>query len=411
MMLHRPIKWLSIRFLAIIVAVIVSALSVQEIVNIRDVPMSILGAWGGGADGMPDGVTAMLLDLDKKLYGLALIGFAVAVAAYVVQLLYRQLQQHIGTATSDFTGPARVHSRAMGVTMVIAVVITVIYSQVNAGSVRCDVSGMFGVLVSSVTTGIDAGKDGKRESHENRQAANTHFDHSLFNTLLAKYVNEAGLVDYAGLFDDSDRLSEYLQLIAGADLDLLPRDEELAMLINAYNAFVLQLILDYWDGGNLKSVRDIPEIKRWKHVRWRMGGRLWSLNQLEHEQIRPRFQDPRIHWALVCAARGCPKLRPEAYTANRLEVQLADQAQTIHANKRWFRFDPTRSIVYLTKIYDWYHKDFTVENGTKLDHAAQYVPGLRQAIDAGCSLEIEWIHYDWKLNCQESFLPSSHGSS
>ncbi len=382
----------------------------QEIVNTQDVPMGLLGAWVTAVDRMPDGVTVLLLDLGKDLDGLTLIGFAAVVAAYVVRLLHRQLQQHIGAATSDPAGSVRVQSRATTIAMVAAVVIVIIaiYSQVNADGVRCDVSGMFRMLVPSVATGTDAGRDGKQGPRENRQAENAHFDHSLFNTLLAKYVNEAGLVDYAGLFDDSDRLSEYLQLIAGADLASLTRDEELAMLINAYNAFVLQLILDYWDDGNLKSIRDIPEAKRWKHVRWRMGGRLWSLNQLEHEQIRPLFQEPRIHWALVCAARGCPKLRPEAYTADRLEVQLADQARTIHANERWFRFDLTRNIVYLTKIYDWYHKDFTVGNGNELDHAAQYAPELRQAMDAGCPLQIEWIHYDWKLNCQESFLPSSH---
>lgn len=102
------------------------------------------------------------------------------------------------------------------------------------------------------------------------------------------------------------------------------------MLINAYT---IQLILDHYP---LASIQDIPGDQRWDAVRWRVGPHTWSLNQIDHEQIRPKCAEPRIHFALVCAAVGCPPLRNEAYTAARLEEQLAGQSAYVHSHPRWF---------------------------------------------------------------------------
>ena len=91
----------------------------------------------------------------------------------------------------------------------------------------------------------------------------------------------------------------------------LGRSEKLALLINAYNACTLRLILDHWNDGQLASIKDIPRDNRWEDQRWQIGKRRLSLNQIEHEEIRGRFAEPRIHFALVCAAKGCPPLRAE----------------------------------------------------------------------------------------------------
>ena len=120
-----------------------------------------------------------------------------------------------------------------------------------------------------------------------------------------------------------------------APIDELGRDERLALLINAYNAFTLRLILDHYP---VASITDIPADQRWDAVRWRLAGETYSLNQIEHELVRPNFREPRIHFALVCAAVGCPPLRTEAYTGELLEEQLEGQTRYSHAHDRWLRY-------------------------------------------------------------------------
>lgn len=224
------------------------------------------------------------------------------------------------------------------------------------------------------------------------------FDHSAFDRLLKAHVDERGWVDYAGLERDSKRLDAYVATLADAPLDEMGRSERLALLINAYNACTLRLILDYWDNGKLASIQDIPSAKRWKHRRWKIGGKTWSLNDIEHEQIRPKFKEPRIHFALVCAAVGCPKLRNEAYSAERLDTQLGGQTEYAHTHKRWFRFDAQAGEVYLTKLYKWYGDDFKQTAGSVLEHAANYSAELTKALEAGRKPKTRWLEYDWKLN-------------
>jgi len=228
------------------------------------------------------------------------------------------------------------------------------------------------------------------------------FDHGAFDTLLRKYVNENGGVDYAGLQEDREQLRAYIQQIGQADVDSLGRNQKLTLLINAYNAFTLELILDHWDSGQLKSIRDIPSAQRWDAVRWKVGSNTWSLNQIEHEQIRPKFVEPRIHFALVCAAVGCPPLRSEAYVAERLDAQLHEQAAYVHTHDLWMRLAASGRVVHLTQLYNWYGGDFKQSAGSVLAYVGQYVPQVKQAIDAGDSMSIQWLDYDWSLNSQQN---------
>ena len=225
------------------------------------------------------------------------------------------------------------------------------------------------------------------------------FDHSTFDDLLKKHVSGDGWVDYDGHQKDSVRLDAYIAGIAKAPFDALDRNEKLALLINAYNAFTLRLILDYYP---VDSIKGIPAAKRWAHKRWQVGTQTWSLDQIEHEQIRPKFHEPRVHFALVCAAVGCPKLRNEVYRAEWLEEQLDDQTQYANTHERWFRFDPDKGIVHLTKLYKWYGGDFEQVAGTVLDYAARYSPQLKQALDAERKPNIRWLNYDWSLNSKEN---------
>jgi hypothetical protein len=221
------------------------------------------------------------------------------------------------------------------------------------------------------------------------------FDHRAFEALLRKYVDDDGGVEYAGLAGEAARLDAYIDSVSKAPFDQLGRDEKLALLINAYNAFTLRLIIEYHP---VRSIRDIPASKRWEDRRWNVGGHVWSLNQIEHEQIRPKFNEPRIHFALVCAAVGCPPLRTEAYTAERLEDQLEDQTRHVHGHDRWYRYDHDRNVVELTKLYDWYRGDFEQAAGSVTAYAAAYSADLKRALAAGAPPKVRWLEYDWSLN-------------
>lgn len=237
------------------------------------------------------------------------------------------------------------------------------------------------------------------EAYEQRPEGPT-FDHSTFDDLLQRHVDADGRIDYRGMREDAAELDRYLEQLADAPFEELGRNEKLALRINAYNAFTLRLILDHQP---LDSIRDFPADHRWDAERWQVGGHTWSLNQIEHEQIRPKFREPRIHFALVCAAVGCPPLRNEAYTGARLEEQLADQTRYVHSHPRWFRFDPDRNVVHLTKLYDWYGSDFTQQQAPSvLDYAARYAPELRQALEAGRNPDVQWLEYDWTLDSRQN---------
>ncbi len=221
------------------------------------------------------------------------------------------------------------------------------------------------------------------------------FDHSTLDTLLREHVDADGWVNYEGLGTDAATLDAYIKAVAAAPFDAMGRDEKLALLINAYNAATLRLILDFQP---VKSIKQIPDAKRWDHRRWVVGGKTMSLSEMEHEQIRPKFNEPRVHFALVCAAVGCPKLRNEAYDATRLDDQLDDQMRYAHSHDRWLRFDADAGVVYLTKLYDWYGGDFTQSGDTVEAYAAKYAPALKQALDAGRRVKVRWLEYDWNLN-------------
>ncbi len=225
------------------------------------------------------------------------------------------------------------------------------------------------------------------------------FDHSIFNQLLSSHVTEGGWVDYAGLRRDSSQLDAYIALVAKARFDELSRDEKLALLINAYNAFTLRLILDKYP---VTSIKDIPDADRWNDKRWNLGGNVWSLDQIEQEQIRPKFKEPRIHFALVCAAVGCPPLRNEAYVGKRIDRQLDEQARYVHSHRTWFQFKLDIKTAYLTQLYKWYGGDFEQVSGDVLKFAASFSDSLRAVLKDGKPIRIEWLDYDWRLNSVEN---------
>jgi len=224
------------------------------------------------------------------------------------------------------------------------------------------------------------------------------FDHSAWDQLLARHVDAHGWVDYEGFAQDQNELADYISRLADAPFDELSRDGKLALLINAYNAFTVQLILDH---RPIESIRDIDEPFRWEAVRWVIAGEMYSLAQIEHDQIRPKFIEPRIHFALVCAAVSCPKLRNEAYTAESLQPQLAEQVAYTFSHQRWMQLqrDPRGSpVVSLTPLLHWYSDDFQQQSQTVANWLEQRVPLYQQLVTSEHPPIIRWLRYDWSLN-------------
>ncbi len=230
-------------------------------------------------------------------------------------------------------------------------------------------------------------------------AATASFDHAAFEALLRVYVDEEGWVDYDGLAKEGPALNGYLDALAQARFDTLGRDEKLAFLINAYNAFTLWLILDHLPIG---SIKEIEASKRWDGRTFPLLGRRLTLNQIEHEEIRPKFKEARVHFALNCASVGCPPLRREAYTGAALERQLDAQLRFCHARPRWFTFDPAAGVARLTRLYDWYGGDFRQVADSPLAFAARYDAPLAAALAEGKKVTVAWLDYDWRLNSRKN---------
>lgn len=219
------------------------------------------------------------------------------------------------------------------------------------------------------------------------------FDHSSFDDVLQAHV-KGFAVDYDALAAEPSALFAYTDALAEAPFDQLSRDGKLALLINAYNAFTLRLIVENLP---LASIKDIPAEKRWDDARWVIGGRTFSLTSIEHEELRAKFTDPRIHFAINCASVGCPPLAAHAYTAESLEAQLTRAARAMHDNERWLFLRQNSALSYntveLSRIYLWYAGDFEQIGGSQLEFAARFRPELAEG-----DWRIEWKPYDWSLN-------------
>ena len=226
------------------------------------------------------------------------------------------------------------------------------------------------------------------------------FDHSDFEKLLARHVDaDTNRVRYADLKTDSESLDAYLETIANAELETLGPDEQHALLINAYNAYTLQLILEHYPG--IDSIRDISD--PWGNERYVVAGYPLSLDQIEHQLIRPIFKDPRIHFAVNCAAIDCPPLRPWAYRGDSLDEQLDEVTHDVLSASDFVRVEGDE--LQVTRLFDWYEDDFI--NDSFHGHAAnvaQYIvrystEDVRRFVEShDGEPSVSFLDYDWGLN-------------
>jgi hypothetical protein len=223
--------------------------------------------------------------------------------------------------------------------------------------------------------------------------------HGLLDKTLKTFVQDA-LVDYGALRASRADLDRYLDEVAAVpegEFSTWPERQRLAFLINAYNAFTLELVLDHY------PVKSIKEIGGWLKDPWdqpvvRLFGRAFTLNDVEHKILRVQFAEPRIHFALVCAARGCPPLRSEAYVANHLDAQLDEQARRFLATTSKNRVNDRERVVHLSPIFKWYGSDFEKQAGSVLAALNPYWPEEAAAALARGDFKIRYTDYDWSLN-------------
>jgi len=219
-------------------------------------------------------------------------------------------------------------------------------------------------------------------------------DHDLYAQLLRQHVRD-GVVDYGGLKRQEALLDRYLDQLAGIDPDGLADKERFAFYTNAYNAWTLKLILDHYPG--IQSIKDAGRLWQspWKKKIARIGDGLLSLDEIEHDILRARYRDPRVHFAVNCASKGCPPLYGKPFTGDDLDRQL-DQVTRAFIN------DPARyrlegNTLYVSRIFKWFAEDF---NDDPVEFFKIYAQEpLRSRLDAiPGNVRVAYLDYDWSLN-------------
>jgi hypothetical protein len=227
-------------------------------------------------------------------------------------------------------------------------------------------------------------------------------DFRIWDELLQRYVDDLGRVNYRRWkAEGADVLRVWLESLAEVDLaDFTDADARLALWLNAYNAIAISQVLEVYPIASIRpKVLGIPNWLSFLDFFTRsntiIGGKKYSLNQIEHAILRPEFAEPRIHFALVCASVGCPLLRRGAYFPESVRTQLeADASRFIH-NPDKVRYDAQKKTLYLSKIFKWYEEDFVKAAGSVAEYVRGYL-GPEAAVGDGWA--IVFLPYDWNLN-------------
>lgn len=243
-------------------------------------------------------------------------------------------------------------------------------------------------------------------------------DYSTYATLLTRHASAAG-VDYAGLLARRNELDVVVRQFDAVDGDTFAtwsREQQLAFWINAYNVFTVQAVVDHYPiHGSWfswyprSSIRQIDGV--WDRLTWRAAGRQVTLDQIEHEILRPTFTEPRVHFAINCASISCPPLRHEPYRAAELDEQLEDSARRYLGSPEGLQLDG--ETLRVTSILDWYGDDFVVSYASLtpgdrpdreraiLGAVVRHGPPAAAALARSGSARLRFVRYNWSLNDTE----------
>jgi len=235
-----------------------------------------------------------------------------------------------------------------------------------------------------------------------RQVSIDRINHTLWDTLLRKYCNAAGYVNYQAWHasaTDLQALDQYLAHLSQASTtQSAAKASQLAFWINAYNAVTVKGILREYPTTSIKNHQSLTfGYKIWDDLLLPVGSKKYSLNQIEHEILR-KMGEPRIHFALVCASVGCPPLLNQAYRAQQLDAQLTATGKKFFANPQNFRAQGNS--LQMSKLFQWYGGDFGANQAAQLNALAPFMPRQAQALATSGRASVSYLSYSWELNDQ-----------
>ena len=237
-------------------------------------------------------------------------------------------------------------------------------------------------------------------------ASNT-FDHShkIWDQVVSKHVvNKDGqaLFNYKALKADAKAFEGYLTTLSAVskkEFGKYSRDQKMAFLINAYNAFTVKIVIDNYP---VKSIKDIGSLLTsvWDKDFYTFLGKKRNLNYIEHGVLRKKYDEPRVHFAVNCASLGCPNLQNKAFTAENLEGLLASGEKEFFAQAHKNKIDKKDKEVVVSKIFDWFGVDFKKKHGKVAKYLSKAfdTDSATRANIANGKYDIEYSDYDWKLN-------------
>lgn len=242
------------------------------------------------------------------------------------------------------------------------------------------------IIIDTITvTKIEGISQKAQDSVEFTKETKFTFNHFYFNKLLETNVLDDGSVNYKAIKNDRKNLNRYLEsLTQNLPKDNWYKNEKLAYWINAYNALTIDLILRNYP---LKSIKDIKD--PWDQRLWKFGDKWLNLNHIEHEILR-KMDEPRIHFAIVCASFSCPKLQNEAFTASKLDEQLTKATKQFLNDSDRNKISENR--IELSKIFRWFSKDFET-NGSLIDFLNKY-----SDVEISSKAKKSFLDYNWDLN-------------
>ena len=225
------------------------------------------------------------------------------------------------------------------------------------------------------------------------------FSHELFDQVLQEHVDSQGRVNYAGLKNAPGTLESYLDLLAvNAPSDKATFQTGLAFWINAYNALTIKGVVDNYPTTSVRKIKLFGGF--FSRIKFQVGGRSYTLDNIEHDIIRYEYGDPRIHFALVCASLGCPILEKRAFVPETLEERLDNATAKFINNPEKVRLDRENRVLYLSRIFEWYAEDFEDTHDSVINFIAEYFPETDAAFLKKEKVQLQYLEYDWSLNAQ-----------
>ncbi len=257
-------------------------------------------------------------------------------------------------------------------------------------------------LLLAATTTASAKSPLGRNWPARQRVSMDQIDHAALDRLLHKYVDADGYVDYSHwqkTSADRKSLLAYLASLGRASTSLkASRQAKLAFWINAYNAVTIEGILQEYPTSSIRNhTARVFGYNIWKELPLIVAGKNYSLDDMEHTILR-KMSEPRIHFAIVCASVGCPRLRNEAYTATNISAQLDDNAHDFFSRRQNLRV--SGNTLFLSPILDWFGEDFGTTQTARLRTIKAYLPASTRQLVEKRSTQVRYLDYDWSLNDQ-----------